>query len=336
MARRQRRLVIIGAARARAAAIGRQRDDDIAERGARGSGRRRRADRDRRPARPRPRGCALQLGECPAGLLQRRQRIRRRRMGRACDPYVARAAHDAFARHPASIVGCQRIEQRLRRVGRVVHADSRRRRDRRAARRRSPARRARPHSRRGRARRDNRASARRCAAPRAAVAARCTSAATRSATAAMRSGSGRLAKAVKARPSQCRQRVLERDGAGEHAAVEFRQHHVHGEVGGAEAARAVAPCRALGGREHRLEHRHVRAVERRRLARLAAGGEGRRGDDRGGREPRQRVAHEGRGGRLLEARDHQRRRRQAARRQRLAQRIDRARCRRRAAARDRT
>ena len=85
-----------------------------------------------------------------------------------------------------------------------------------------------------------------------------------------------------------RQRILERDRAGEHAAVELGQHHVHGEIGGAEPARAVAPGRALGGGDHDLQHRHVRPVERRRLARLAAGGEGRGGDDDGGREPRQR------------------------------------------------
>ena len=43
------------------------------------------------------------------------------------------------------------------------------------------------------------------------------------------------------KPVLRRQRILERDGAGEHAAVELGQHDVHGKIGGAEPARAVAP-----------------------------------------------------------------------------------------------
>ncbi len=120
-----------------------------------------------------------------------------------------------------------------------------------------------------------------------------------------------------------RQRMLERDGAGEHAAIELGQHHVHGEIGGAEAARVLLPRGALGGRHHGLEHRHVRPVERRRPARLAARRERGRGDDHGRIEPAQRVAHEGGRIRILEARHDQRRRREAALRQRGAQRVDR-------------
>ena len=87
----------------------------------------------------------------------------------------------------------------------------------------------------------------------------------RSATIAIRSGSGRLTSAVKAKSFMRRQRIFERDGAGEHAAVELGQDDMHREVGGAEAARAVAPGGALGGGGDDLQHRHAGAVERRRL-----------------------------------------------------------------------
>ena len=82
-----------------------------------------------------------------------------------------------------------------------------------------------------------------------------------------------------------RQRILEGDGAGEHAAVEFGQHDVHREIGGAEPARAVAPGGAPGGGADHLQHRHARRIERRRLVGIAAGGERRRGDDHRGIEP---------------------------------------------------
>ena len=55
VARRQGRIVIVGAATVRTAAIRRQGDDDVAEYLARGSGTRRRARRDRPRARPRRR-----------------------------------------------------------------------------------------------------------------------------------------------------------------------------------------------------------------------------------------------------------------------------------------
>ncbi len=115
-----------------------------------------------------------------------------------------------------------------------------------------------------------------------------------------------------------RQRILEGDRPCQHAAIELRQYHMHGEVGGAEAARAVAPGCALGSRDHDLQHRHVGAVERGRFAWLAGGGECGRCDDDCGRQPRERAAHEFRRRLLLEARDHERRRRKTARRKRLA------------------
>ncbi len=75
MARRQRGIVIVGAPLARAAAIGRQRDGDVAEPAG--------AEPERavahvgivRPVRPRPRPCALQLrrkfGEQPRIVVER-------------------------------------------------------------------------------------------------------------------------------------------------------------------------------------------------------------------------------------------------------------------------
>ena len=125
------------------------------------------------------------------------------------------------------------------------------------------------------------------------------------------------------KPVLRRQRVLERDRAREHAAIELRQHHMHGEIGGAQPARAVAPGRALGGRDHDLQHRHAgpssgvgspgsppaaNAV----VVRMTAGA------SRASAARMNSAAS-----RLLEARDHERRRREAARGQRLAQRVDR-------------
>ena len=81
-----------------------------------------------------------------------------------------------------------------------------------------------------------------------------------------------------------RQRILEGDGAGEDAAVEFREHDVHRQIGGAESAGAVPPRGASRGRAHDLQHGNACRIERRRLADVAAGSECRRGDDDGGCE----------------------------------------------------
>ena len=78
--------------------------------------------------------------------------------------------------------------------------------------------------------------------------------------------------------SVARQRILEGDGAGENAPVELRQHHMHGEIGGPEPARALLPRRAPRRGDHHLQHRRVDAIERGGLV-LAARGEGRGGDD---------------------------------------------------------
>ena len=141
-----------------------------------------------------------------------------------------------------------------------------------------------------------------------------------SATASMRSGSGRLAYAVKPSASSFAQRVLEAERPGEHPAVELRQHHMHGEVGGPEPARVLGPGLAPRGGDHRLQHGRVRAVERRGLA--VAGGERRGGDDDGRRQGLKRLAHEGAGFRILQAWHEERRGRQAAGGKRRAQRVD--------------
>ena len=119
-----------------------------------------------------------------------------------------------------------------------------------------------------------------------------------------------------------RQRMLEGDRTGEHAAIEFRQHHVHGQIGGTEPARALAPGTAFGVGDHDLEHRHPGTVEGRRLCRVA-GRERRGGDDHRRIEPREGAAQELGRGFVLEARYHERGRRQPAGRQGRAQGIDR-------------
>ena len=122
--------------------------------------------------------------------------------------------------------------------------------------------------------------------------------------------------------SVARQRVLEGDGARENAPIELRQHHMHGEIGGAEPAGALPPRRTPRRGDHHLQHRRVDAVERGGLV-LAARGEGRGGDDHRRSESLKRAAHECAGFGVFQARDHQRRRRQPACGQRRAQGIDR-------------
>ena len=74
--------------------------------------------------------------------------------------------------------------------------------------------------------------------------------------------------------------ALEADGACKNAAVELRQHDMHGEVGRREPALAVDPGIAPGRCDERLEDRDADAVEQRFAAGLGAAGKGRRGDDR--------------------------------------------------------
>jgi hypothetical protein len=122
-----------------------------------------------------------------------------------------------------------------------------------------------------------------------------------------------------------RQRVLEGDCAGENAAVEFGQHDVHREIGGAESAGAVPPRRASRGGAHDLQHGNARRIERRRLADVAAGSERRRGDDDRGSKQRKRAAQKFGSVAILQAGDEERSRRQAAGAQSGAQGVDRRR-----------
>ncbi len=75
---------------------------------------------------------------------------------------------------------------------------------------------------------------------------------------------------------------------------------MHGEVGRAEPARTLLPGRAPRGGDHRLQHRRVDAVERRGFA--VAGGKRRGGDDDGGWQRLQGLAHETGGVLVLESR----------------------------------
>ena len=98
---------------------------------------------------------------------------------------------------------------------------------------------------------------------------------------------------------------------------------MHGKIGGAEPARAVAPRGALGDGADDLEHRNARRIERRRLVGAAAGGKGRHGDDERGFEPLERPVQKRARLTILQAGDEQRGRRQAARGKRRTERIDR-------------
>ncbi len=50
---------------------------------------------------------------------------------------------------------------------------------------------------------------------------------------------------------------LEGDGAGVNAAIEFRQHHVHGEIAGAEALDVCMPLVFRSSGEDHLQHRAI-------------------------------------------------------------------------------
>ena len=129
---------------------------------------------------------------------------------------------------------------------------------------------------------------------------------------------GPAGECAEGKPGLRRQRILKRNGAGQHAAVEFGQHHMHGKIGRTEAARTFAPCRAFGDGADDLEHRDTRRVERRRLIGAAAGGKGRQGDDQRGFESLQRLAQKRARLAILQAGDEQWGRRQAARGERRA------------------
>ena len=72
---------------------------------------------------------------------------------------------------------------------------------------------------------------------------------------------------------------LEADDAGKDAAVDFRQHHMHREIGRRQTAQRGRPILAARGRERDLEHGTGCGVERRRSI-VADRGEGGGIDDR--------------------------------------------------------
>ena len=59
-------------------------------------------------------------------------------------------------------------------------------------------------------------------------------------------------------------RRLEADDAGKQPSVDFRQHHMHGEIGRRQAAQRRRPILAARGRQRDLEHRTGSRIERRR------------------------------------------------------------------------
>ena len=115
---------------------------------------------------------------------------------------------------------------------------------------------------------------------------------------------------------------LEGDRAGMDAAVEFRQHDVHGEVGGGKAAVAAGPSLAPGGRDDGLEHRHTEAVEQRRLTGSAPLANAVQATNAAGFKRLRRLFDEGERSRLLEAGHEHRHRRDAALLERCGKAVD--------------
>ena len=71
-----------------------------------------------------------------------------------------------------------------------------------------------------------------------------------------------------------RVRRLERDGAGQNAAVDLRQRDMHCEIGGSEAAERGAPGLEPHARQHDLQHRRVDGIENGSSALVEPGGKG--------------------------------------------------------------
>src|SRR4029450_10697660 len=80
----------------------------------------------------------------------------------------------------------------------------------------------------------------------------------------------------------CRQRSLECNHPLQHSSIEFRQDNVHRQIGRPEATRALRPSRAPGGRNHRLQQRHVGSIKGCRLVGRCSGRENGRGGGGGG------------------------------------------------------
>ncbi len=116
---------------------------------------------------------------------------------------------------------------------------------------------------------------------------------------------------------------LEGDRAGEDAAVELRQHHVHGKVGGVEATPSFRPALAPRRGDNDLENGQAAAVENGFAVVIGAAGEGRGGEDGGRGEIGNRPFYECDRFGILQAADEDRQRCKTARHQRLEQGVDR-------------
>jgi len=115
---------------------------------------------------------------------------------------------------------------------------------------------------------------------------------------------------------------LGRDRRGDETPVHLRQHHVHRESGGTEAAGVRAPRRLACAGEDRLQHRRVGAIENAQRC-VAAAGEGGGVDDNVGPLTPDRLGEDPRGVGILQARRVKRRDGEAAVRQRIGERDDR-------------
>ena len=114
---------------------------------------------------------------------------------------------------------------------------------------------------------------------------------------------------------------LERNERPTDAAVHFRQHHVHGQIGGAESARRRQPRLARRQRERNLQHRRIGAIEHGGV--FAARGEGSGVDDDVRRKSRDRRGDDIRRGAILQTCDEYRLHREIADDKRVGKRLER-------------
>ncbi len=70
---------------------------------------------------------------------------------------------------------------------------------------------------------------------------------------------------------------LERDGAGDNAAIDLRQGHVHGDVAGTQAIQIIAPIIFVRAREDHLNDRYAGPLQGRIRAGAAGFGDGEAG-----------------------------------------------------------
>ena len=117
--------------------------------------------------------------------------------------------------------------------------------------------------------------------------------------------------------------LLEGDGMGEDASVDFRQHHMHGEIARGQPARRALPFGARGARQRHLQDRAVVSRQHPGVVIGGGGGEGGGVDDDVGRMSAQRRAQERRGALVLEAGDVNRHRTEPLGVERLAKCCDR-------------